>query len=119
MTLPETLLWQRIRRKATGVSFRHQHPIGKYKADFYCAAFKLVIEVDGEIHNRGDRPTRDEERVRFLEADSYRVIRVSAADILRNPDHVAASIGVLVAGPPPPPRKRGGPPPRERGGAEQ
>jgi very-short-patch-repair endonuclease len=59
MTVPEVRLWQWLRTRPRGFKFRHQHPAGPYVLDFYCAAVKLVVEVDGEAHSRGDRPERD------------------------------------------------------------
>ena len=48
MSPPEVLLWTRLRvLRGDGPTFRRRHPIGPYIADFYCAAAKLVIEVDG------------------------------------------------------------------------
>ena len=35
-----------------GFIFRRQHPIDFFIADFYCHKIKLVIEVDGEIHQK-------------------------------------------------------------------
>jgi len=47
MSPPEVLLWTRLRMlRGDGPTFRRQHPISPYIADFYCAAAKLVIEVD-------------------------------------------------------------------------
>ena len=48
MSPAEVKLWQLLRRRAQGLKFRHQHPIGPYVADFYCPAFKLVIEINGK-----------------------------------------------------------------------
>ncbi|WP_375395400.1 endonuclease domain-containing protein [uncultured Sphingomonas sp.] len=39
-----------------------------YRADFYCAAARLVIEVDGMAHDMGDRPAKDVARTAALEA---------------------------------------------------
>ena len=110
MSLPEVLLWQRLRAGQAGVKFRRQHPIGPYVADFYCSNGRIVTEVDGQAHDRGDQPARDMERDRYLEANGYRVIRIAAADVLRDADGVAVSIAALVANPlhqpaagPPPP----------------
>ena len=52
MTNTEKLLWNELRnRKVTNCKFRRQHPIDIFIADFYCHEKKLVIEIDGEIHN--------------------------------------------------------------------
>jgi very-short-patch-repair endonuclease len=109
LSLPEVLLWQRLRGQATGLKFRRQHPIGSYIADFYCSSLKLVIEVDGEAHNRADRPARDDHRNRFMEENGYQVLRIAASEILKDADKVAASIAAFgvnplhqpLAGPPP------------------
>ena len=92
MSLPEVLLWQRLKGGPEGMSFRKKHPIGAHRADFYCAAARLVVEVDGIAHDMGDRPARDEARTQTLTSKGYRVLRVPAADVLRDPDGVAASI---------------------------
>jgi very-short-patch-repair endonuclease len=110
MSLPEVLLWQRLRGAATGAKFRRQHPIGPYVADFRCASAKLVIEVDGAVHDAPGRPDRDNEREGFLVENGYQVVRVPAADVLKDADAVAASIAALVAAPLH--RPADGPPPR-------
>lgn len=103
MTLPEILLWQRLKGSPQGIAFRKQHPIGQYRADFYCAAAKLVIEVDGAAHDMGDRPARDAQRTAWLEKQGYPVLRVMAADVLKDADEAAQGIVAYAAAPPPPP----------------
>jgi very-short-patch-repair endonuclease len=51
MTLPEIILWRELRRLS--VRIRKQVPADPYVLDFYCAKARLVIEVDGEAHDRG------------------------------------------------------------------
>ncbi len=110
MSLPEVLLWEHLRGKKTGVKFRHQHPIGPYVCDFYCAAARLAIEVDGEFHGRGDRPQRDADRDRFFEQNGYRVLRVAAGEVLRDMEAVVTMIVSFAARPLHQPAA--GPPPR-------
>ncbi|MCG3084714.1 endonuclease domain-containing protein, partial [Anoxybacillus sp. LAT27] len=50
----------------------------------------------------GDRPERDIERTAWLEGRGYRVIRIAAADVLRDADAVAQAVVSLAAAPPPP-----------------
>jgi len=90
MSLPEVLLWRLLRQ--TGVKFRKQHPCGPFVVDFYCAAAKLVIEVEGIAHDMGDRPQRDEARSRWLEAQGYRVLRIPAVEVLKDVEAVTESI---------------------------
>jgi very-short-patch-repair endonuclease len=94
MTLPEVLLWQALRQRPAGLKFRPQHPAGPYVLDFYCASQRLAIEIDGEAHNRGDRPTRDEARDRWLAREDVRVLRLPAAFILKD---VATAVSYIVA----------------------
>ncbi|HWT11809.1 MAG TPA: endonuclease domain-containing protein [Allosphingosinicella sp.] len=112
MSLPEVLLWQRLRGSPNGISFRKQHPIDPYVADFYCSAARLVIEVDGEAHDRGDRPRRDETRTAFLQERGYQILRIVAGDVLKDPDGVAESIVAYAAAPLHHRAARGGSPPR-------
>ena len=51
-TRTEVILWSYLRKKPYGYKFRRQHPIGPFIADFYCHSLKLVIEVDGNIHDQ-------------------------------------------------------------------
>ena len=99
MPLPEIILWEQLRAKKLGAKFRRQQAIGPYVVDFYCAAAKLAIEVDGEVHGRGDQPVRDLRRDKFLHENGYRVLRIAAVDILQDLEAVTASIVPLVAAP--------------------
>jgi very-short-patch-repair endonuclease len=51
MTNAEKLLWQELRsKKILNLTFRRQHPVNMFIADFYCHKARLVIEIDGSIH---------------------------------------------------------------------
>jgi len=112
MSLPEVLLWRALRARPNGLKFRRQHPAGPYVLDFFCATRRLAIEVDGEAHNRGDRPERDRDRDAWLASQDVTVLRVSAATIMTDIDavirHITATVSPVVtplhqpaAGPPP------------------
>jgi very-short-patch-repair endonuclease len=92
MSLPEILLWQQLRRQATGRKWRKQHPAGPYSLDFYCDAAKLCVEVDGEAHDRGNRPARDKERDAWLVRHGIATLRIPAAEVLGNMDGALAFI---------------------------
>jgi very-short-patch-repair endonuclease len=92
MSLPEVLLWQELRKRPGGLKFRRQHPAGPYMADFFCHEARLVVEVDGEAHERGDRPARDAERDGWFAERRFKVLRVPAAEVLSNLDGVLAFI---------------------------
>jgi very-short-patch-repair endonuclease len=60
--------------------------------DFYCAAAKLAIEIDGAAHDFGYRPQRDDERVDWLSSQGIEVLRIPAKDVLTDPDAVADAL---------------------------
>jgi very-short-patch-repair endonuclease len=92
MTAPEVRLWQWLRGRPAGFKFRHQHPAGVYVFDFYCPAARLVIEVDGEAHNRGDQPQRDAARDLWCAEQGLRVLRIPAALVMNDLDSVSRGI---------------------------
>lgn len=96
MTHPELLLWGYLKTKPSGLKFRRQHPIGLYIVDFYCHQLKLVIEVDGKVHENEDIRVLDELRQENLEKDGLKVFRISNAEILRNQDLVFENINLLI-----------------------
>lgn len=102
MSLPEVLLWQRLRTRSQGIKFRRQHPVGDYVADFYCASAKLVVEIDGASHRAGDRGPRDERRDDWMMQNGMQVVRIAAKDVLTDPDEIANSLVTLCLGSPPP-----------------
>ena len=99
MSLPEILLWQMLRKRPGGLRFRHQHPAGRYVADFFCHEARLVVEVDGEAHDRGDRPRRDQERDAWFAARRFQVLRIPAREVLSDLENVVR--GIVAASNPP------------------
>jgi very-short-patch-repair endonuclease len=97
MTLPEVLLWQRLKLRPNGLKFRRQHPAGRYVLDFYCHEARLIVEIDGIAHNMGERPERDIKRDQEFAAKGLRTVRIPASDVLRDPDGVTESIAALAA----------------------
>ena len=94
-TPAEEILWQRLRnRQIHGAKFRRQHPIERFIVDFYCAAAKLVIEVDGSIYDY--TPDQDAARQQFIEAQGLMVIRFSNEDVLRRTDAVIGRIAEVL-----------------------
>ena len=92
MSLPEVLLWQALQKRPQGLKFRRQFPISEMTVDFACLERRLVIEVDGEGHNRGDQPRRDAARDAVLRREGFQVLRIAARDVLKNMDGVVRAI---------------------------
>lgn len=62
-------------RKLDGKRFTIQHSIGNYIVDFYCAAEKLIVELDGEVHFNNASAENDRKRTKYLESLGFCVIR--------------------------------------------
>jgi very-short-patch-repair endonuclease len=84
MTLPEGLLWRELRQRPGDFKFRRQHPAGLYVIDFYCAAAKLAIEVDGFAHATAEVMQRDAAKSRFLRSQGVATLRVPDKAILQD-----------------------------------
>src|SRR3989441_12269561 len=73
----ERYAWSLLRnRRVLGLKFRRQHVLHGFIVDFYCAAERLVLELEGDVHAGRDRPIYDAARAEFLEAAGYRVVRM-------------------------------------------
>lgn len=115
MSPPEVALWQALRHRPGGLKFRRQHPIDRYTLDFYCREAGVAIEVDGNAHDLGDRPQRDERRDAWLAELGIQTLRISAADVLHDLGAVVMQIQQVCASRSPPPRCARSPSPRNRG----
>ena len=111
MTEPERMLWALLRGKRVGgLRFRNQHAIGPYILDFYCAASKLAVEVDGPVHDEPDQAEHDRRRSEWLAKQNIRVLRFTAEDVKADKNLVrilativdAAAPSTGSAGSPPP-----------------
>jgi very-short-patch-repair endonuclease len=100
LSLPEMLLWRLLRLNRRQLRFRKQHPIGPFVADFYCPAARMVIEIDGAVHD--ERQDTDGRRDAYMASLGLTVIRVPAPEVLADPEGVADGLYRLcesVAGP--------------------
>jgi very-short-patch-repair endonuclease len=92
MSLPEVLLWRELKGKPLAVKFRRQYPVKGYVADFACLEVRLLIEIDGIVHDMDDHPQRDERRDAVLIAHGWRLIRIAAKRVLAEPLQTAEAI---------------------------
>ncbi|MGV0027791.1 endonuclease domain-containing protein [Phormidesmis priestleyi] len=91
LTPAEKTLWQALKdRQLNGFKFRCQHPVGLFIVDFYCPQSRLVIELDGEIHDR--QAGYDAARTEQLDRFGYRVIRFRNQEVMTNLDSVLQQI---------------------------
>jgi very-short-patch-repair endonuclease len=97
MTLAELILWKKLKdRKAFSTKFRKQHPVDIFIVDFYCHEYKLVIEVDGEVHNNKISSEYDLGRTAELDKFGIRVIRFTNEQIICNIGSVITKIHEVI-----------------------
>ncbi len=118
MTLPEVILWHWLRQRPDGLKFRRQHPTGPYVLDFFCSDARLAIEVDGEVHSRGDQPLRDAARDKWLRAAGIETLRIPAIELLNDADAALQWVLVSATARLPLHHPAGGPPPRDKLGED-
>jgi very-short-patch-repair endonuclease len=85
MTESEKLLWGSLRnRQLNGMKFRRQHPLDIFIADFYCHEKKLVIELDGEIHDKKEQMEYDDGRSFELEEKGFKILRFRNEEVIND-----------------------------------
>ena len=99
-TPAEKLLWKELRKRNTGgEKFLRQFPIfivqglGRktfYIADFYCAAHKLVIEVDGPVHLL--KKEYDDNRDLVMQDRGFNILRFTNDEVIINIDKVIEKV---------------------------
>ena len=80
MTPTERALWQALRAKRVGVRARPQHVILGWIVDFYLPAARLVVEVDGDIHDL--TPDDDARRDAVLRGEGLTTLRVRVEQVI-------------------------------------
>ena len=75
VTPTEMILWGRVKEYFPELKFRRQHPVSLYIADLYCHTERLVIEIDGSIHDLEVIKTKDAVRQKDIEDLGIKVLR--------------------------------------------
>jgi very-short-patch-repair endonuclease len=82
-TKGEKILWEALRgKKLDGVKFRRQQPVGYFVVDFYNSAYRLVVEVDGPVHEL--QKEADKVRQEILEELGLVVLRINSEVVENN-----------------------------------
>jgi len=94
-TPAEVALWQVLRdRQLSGLTFRRQHALGPFVVDFCCASRKLIVELDGAVHD--SQVDHDQARTEYLQQFGYRVVRFRNEEVLDNRESIRARLLRLV-----------------------
>ncbi len=92
-TSAEKKVWEFLKNKnVLGAKFRAQHPLGVYIADFYCHKIRLIIEIDGEIHENEEQKEYDIQRSRDLNNWDIDLIRFTNFQVHNDFDSVKQKI---------------------------
>lgn len=98
MTKPEIILWSRIMsKKIQGIKFRRQQPILNYIVDFYNHELKLIIEIDGEIHDNSEIAINDMDRENDLISHGFNVLRFKNYEIETELSRVLQKINSVIS----------------------
>ncbi len=82
-TKGEKILWESLRgKKLDGNKFRRQQPVGYFVVDFYNSTYRLVVEVDGPIHDF--QKEADRARQEILEELGLAVLRIKSEVVEKN-----------------------------------
>ena len=93
MTEAETVLWEALRNNnLSGLKFRRQHPIARFIVDFYCHKYKLVIELDGSIHNLREVAENDRNREEELKDFGLNILRFTNEQVINDLEYVLQTI---------------------------
>lgn len=95
LTESELALWRLLREKPGGFAFKKQVQVGGFIADFLAPRALLIVEVDGDSHRGRERA--DARRVRKLARLGYRVLRLPAELVLREPAQALALLSAALA----------------------
>jgi 5-methyltetrahydrofolate--homocysteine methyltransferase len=97
----EAALWELVKsKKLEGYKFRRQHIIGNYITDLVCLDSRLVIEIDGLIHQLPENKESDLIRTEWLNEKGFKVIRFTNDDVLFNIDNTIEQISLTLKGQP-------------------
>ena len=101
-SLAEKLAWVLLRdRRMFGLKFRRQVPIDHYIIDFYCHELRLIIELDGTVHNEPEQIRKDAKRNLRLEQLGYKILRIANGIVMKDPEAFAERIRYFLPSPGP------------------
>jgi len=96
MTPAEKILWEKLRNNGLGFKFRRQTAFifGNYRyvADFCCYQLKLIIEIDGDVHNDPEVKEIDEFREDVFKTAGYKVMRFKNEEVINSLNQVIRRI---------------------------
>ena len=96
MTSAESIIWKHIHINPWKLKFRRQHPISNFIADFYCHPIKLIIEIDGDIHDVEEVKQYDSAREQSLKVFGLTILRFRNEEVFNNADAILEKIDETI-----------------------
>ncbi len=82
-------------KQIEGLKFRRQHKIGQFIVDFYCNQAKLVVEIDGSIHE--GRISEDAVRTKHIKSFGLKVLRFTNNEVVYSPEIVREKVLAYIS----------------------
>jgi very-short-patch-repair endonuclease len=82
-TWPERILWSRLRQKQIGYSFQRQAIVMGYIVDFWCPTARVVVELDGRVHERPEIAEADKQKDLIFAKCGIACLRFPNKDVYR------------------------------------
>jgi very-short-patch-repair endonuclease len=99
-TRAEKKAWVMLKdRRTLGLKFRRQVPIDRYIVDFYCHEIRVIVEIDGGVHDRPGQAEWDTKKNARLEELGYRILHVTNEIVLKDPETFSDMIRALYPSP--------------------
>ena len=96
MTSAERIIWKHIHVNPWKLKFRRQHPVSSFIADFYCHPIKLVIEIDGDVHDLDEIKEYDAAREESLKGLGLNILRFKNEEVFKNTNAVLEKIDETI-----------------------
>ena len=96
MTSAESIIWKHLHINEWNLKFRRQHPISNFIVDFYCHALKLVIEIDGDIHDLEETKKNDIPREKALSSLGLKILRFNNEMVYKSSKEVLQKIDETI-----------------------
>ncbi|MCD8529121.1 MAG: endonuclease domain-containing protein [Chitinophagales bacterium] len=95
-TPQEDKMWQELKNEKFYAKFRRQHVIENFIPDFVCLELKLIIEIDGGIHNIPENIEKDLGRTYELEQFGYTILRFTNDEVDKKLSSVLVKINEKI-----------------------
>lgn len=96
MTDGERDLWALLKSLPAPAHFVRQHIVGDYIADFACPALRLIVELAGKYHFRGEQPVTNAERTADFNDMGYTVVTLTPEEVASERWKVARQIQDII-----------------------